>query len=50
MLSKLAETAKRLTPLLLIELLVPGGTLVVLTVLLSGGSLPAIGQSRGRKA
>lgn len=32
--------AKKAAGLLLIELVVPGGTLVVLTLLLTGGALP----------
>jgi hypothetical protein len=34
------EYAKKAVGLLLIELVVPGGTLLVLTLLLTGGSLP----------
>ncbi len=39
---KLAGIAKSAAMLLMIELLVPGGTLVVLAILLAGGSLPVM--------
>ncbi len=40
MATKLAGYAKKAAGLLLIELIVPGGTLIVLTLLLAGCSLP----------
>ncbi|HEY7678627.1 MAG TPA: hypothetical protein VIG69_16260 [Candidatus Methylomirabilis sp.] len=40
MAAKVLEYAKKAVGLLLIELVVPGGTLLVLTLLLTGGSLP----------
>ena len=42
MTGKLVGIAKQVFKLLLVELLVPGGTLVVLVLLLSGKSTPAI--------
>lgn len=41
MATKLLGMAKRAAGLLMIELLLPGGTLVVLGLLMAGGSLPA---------
>jgi len=38
--TKLMGLAKKAAGLLMIELLVPGGTLIVLAFLLTGGSLP----------
>lgn len=40
MTTKLMSYAKKAATLLMIELLVPGGTLVVLALLLTGTSLP----------
>lgn len=40
MATKLKGYAKKVAALLLVELLVPGGTLVVLTLLLTGKALP----------
>jgi len=40
MATKLTGYAKKVAALLLVELLVPGGTLVVLTLLLTGMALP----------
>ncbi len=40
MVAKVLGYAKKAAGLLLIELVVPGGTLVVLTLLLTGGTLP----------
>lgn len=40
MVTRLAAYAKKAAGLLLIELVVPGGTLIVLTLLLSGVALP----------
>ena len=40
----LMGVARKALRLALIELLIPGGTLVVLTLLLSGASLPGIPQ------
>ena len=40
MAAKVLGYLKKAAGLLLIELVVPGGTLVVLTLLLTGGSLP----------
>ncbi len=40
MATKLMGYAKKAAGLLMIELLVPGGTLIVLTLLLTGTSLP----------
>ena len=40
MATKLTGYAKKVAALLLVELLVPGGTLVVLTLLLTGTCLP----------
>lgn len=40
MLTRLKRYAKKAAGLLMIELLVPGGTLILITILLTGGSLP----------
>jgi hypothetical protein len=40
--TRLLQIAKKMGGLLMIELFVPGGTLIVLTMLLMGGSAPAI--------
>ncbi|HYB74151.1 MAG TPA: hypothetical protein VED18_12335 [Candidatus Sulfotelmatobacter sp.] len=40
MATKLKGYAKKVAALLLVELLVPGGTLIVLTLLLTGMALP----------
>ncbi len=40
MTTKLAGYAKKAAALLMIEMLVPGGTLIILTLLLTGMSLP----------
>ncbi len=42
MAKKVVRVGKKALGLLMIELLVPGGTLVVLTLLLTGGFLPAL--------
>ncbi len=42
MATRLMGIAKKAGQLLMVELLVPGGTLVVLALLLAGGFLPAI--------
>ena len=40
MAAKMLGYAKKIAGLLLIELVLPGGTLIVLTLLLTGGTLP----------
>jgi hypothetical protein len=40
MLTRVKGLAKKAAALLMIEMLIPGGTLIVLTFLLTGGSLP----------
>ena len=40
MAAKMLGYAKKVAALLLIELVLPGGTLIVLTLLLTGGTLP----------
>jgi hypothetical protein len=41
---RIAALAKKVAKLVLIEALVPGGTLVVLTILLAGGRLPSLAE------
>ena len=43
---RMAELAKQAAKLALIEALVPGGTLVVLTILLAGGPLSRLAETR----
>jgi hypothetical protein len=44
MATKWVRYAKKAAGLLLIELVVPGGTLILLTLLLTGGTLPIPGR------